>query len=176
MKLLYYPLAIALIVGATYQVSPSARAKIRRFGLSEKDLDRYNAYHEGLAMFRQRWTGDRDAKFTVWGDDARVGAEPLQNDFWMASGRVAYTLIGTPVNHPWLIVFNRPKGEYLMHSVGGDTDQTIAAIQRGDSQKIIANKNASPGARKLAAATPAPKPGEWMWKGYKPALDPPAKH
>jgi hypothetical protein len=35
-----------------------------------------------------------------------------------------------------------------MHSVGGDTDQTIAAIQSGDFQKIIANKNASLGARK----------------------------
>lgn len=143
---------------AVFNLSPSARESIRAWQMTPAQRAAYDGYQQGKAVFIAHWSIDpKTATFATWGDDALVGAQPLRGDIWLASGRVSFTLMGTPVRQPWAVGFNKRTGEFVAYSVGAEAGDAVERVRRGEV-------NLEPQTSTIA---PAPNPGRAV--SYDPA-------
>ena len=161
---------------AGFQKYAPFRERVRRWNASNSEKPALETYLKGKTLLRNAWTGDAGAEYAAWGDDPSIYAKPLTGDIWKAHGRVTYTLEGTRVTHPWTIIFDRDSLDPIAARVGPDADEVISRAE----QQVLAGEAASaaaasPPGSSAPPANPAAKRGDWMFKNYKPALDPPAR-
>lgn len=166
MKTLLLLLLCAGLGIAAFNKSARVREFVRGTVCQPQQLVAMRDYQQGQRLFRAQWPGDPKAEFSAWMDDGNTNSHPLKSDWCAAFGKVSFTMLGTPLRHSWLVVFNRRTSEVMASVVGEEAAETIAQIQHGEYEQLAAAREA-----RAVAQAATPRPGAWLWQRGRTMLD-----